>query len=91
MKGETIKIEKNAKGEYLHDLGQILKEDTPQKTTLAKKENINKFGSIKIRDCCSLKDTIKKYSSIKHILAKSFVTYCLSSDCSKKNTKDLMA
>lgn len=55
MKGETIKIEKKAKGP--HDRGQILKQDT--KSTLAKKENINKLDSIKIRDCCSLKETIK--------------------------------
>lgn len=57
VKGETIKIEKKAKGEYLHDLGKILKQDT--KSTLAKKENINKLDSIKIGDCCSLNDTIK--------------------------------
>ena len=56
MKVETIKTEKKAKGP--NDLGQILKQDT--KSTLAKKENTNKSDSIKIGDCCSQKDTVKK-------------------------------
>lgn len=52
-------------GEYLRDLGQILKQDT--RSTLAKKEKINKLDSIKMRDACPLKDTIKIQQYKAHI------------------------